>query len=83
MRVLEGHDHWVTSVCMTADGRSLVTGSRDTTAKLWALDEDDGALVRTFKGHHGAVSAVCATADGRHLLTASWDGTVRRLLLSE
>ena len=32
---LKGHDHWVLSVAFSPDGKRIVTGSRDQTAKVW------------------------------------------------
>ena len=35
VRTLKGHSNTVSSVCLSADARLLVTGSKDDTAKLW------------------------------------------------
>jgi WD40 repeat protein len=39
IRRFEGHDGYVYSACVTPDGRHLVTGSGDKTARRWALVE--------------------------------------------
>jgi len=44
VRTLKGHWDWVTSVAISADGKSVVSGSRDTTVKIW--DVETGAVVR-------------------------------------
>ncbi len=36
-RVLKGHTHWIYCVAISPDGRWLVTGSSDKTARLWDL----------------------------------------------
>ena len=80
VREFKGHNEGaVSSVCVTLDGKYLITGSDDNTARLWSLE--DGTMVREFKGHKGAVSSVCMTVDGKHLITGSWDKTARFWLL--
>eukprot|EP00965_Chrysotila_dentata_P047729 1583338-Pleurochrysis_carterae.AAC.2 len=44
---LEGHSNALRSVCVTPDGKHVVTGSDDNTARVWRLD--DGKHVRTLK----------------------------------
>eukprot|EP00965_Chrysotila_dentata_P047728 1583338-Pleurochrysis_carterae.AAC.1 len=47
VRTLEGHGGPVNSVCVTPDGKHVVTGSADSTARVWRFD--DCELVRTLK----------------------------------
>ena len=72
---LEGHSDWVTSVCVTADGAHVVTGSNDGMARVWRLK--DGKHVRTLVGHSAGVTSVCVTVDGEHMVTGSDDKTAR------
>ena len=65
----------VSSVCATVDGKYVVTGSGDKTARVWRLD--DGAHVRTLEGHSDYVSSVCVTTDGEYVVTGSMDYTTR------
>ena len=65
----------MTSVCVTVDGKYVVTGSGDKTARVWRLD--DGAHVRTLEGHSDYVSSVCVTTDGEYVVTGSMDYTTR------
>jgi WD40 repeat protein len=53
----------------------VLTGSADTTAKLWSAI--DGALVRTFSGHASWISSVAFSPDGRQALTGSWDSRAK------
>jgi len=55
------------------DGKTLVTGSLDRTARLW--DVASGREMRTFD-HPAAVCSVCFAPDGQLLATVSLDGTV-------
>ena len=70
-----GHTNSVTAVAVTPDGRRLVTGSGDKTAKLW--DIETGRCLQTFIGHAGWVNAVAVTPDGSKIITASNDHTVK------
>ena len=56
------------------DGRLLLAGSTDGTARVWRVDT--GALVRTFEGHSGEVTAVAVSPDNRRVATGTADGLV-------
>ncbi len=71
----EGHTSKVTSVYLSADGRYALSGSEDTTLKLW--DVERGNCLRTFEGHTLAISSVCLSADGRFALSGSRDNTLK------
>lgn len=70
---IAGHTGPVTSVAFSPDGATLLTGSRDKTAKLWNIVT--GAEVRTFSGHTAAVGAVNFSPNGTQIITGSEDGT--------
>jgi WD40 repeat protein len=70
-----GHTAPILALAFSADGRQVLTGSRDRTAKLW--DTATGQEVRTFRGHAADVAAVAFAPDGRSVLTGSFDGTAR------
>jgi len=52
---LWGHTEEVTSVAVSVDGRRIVTGSFDQTARVW--DAQSGASLLELKGHTGSVRA--------------------------
>ena len=81
VREFKGHGGGVYSVCLTPDGKHVVTGSEDGTARLWSME--DGEMVREFKGHGDWVWSVCLTPDGKHVVTGSEDKTARRWPLLE
>jgi WD40 repeat protein len=72
---LRGHSAPVNALVFSPDGRHLLTGSDDGTARVW--DARSGALERTLRGHDGTVRGVAYSADGRFIATAGSDATVR------
>lgn len=75
LQTFRGHTDEVLSVAMTQDGVSLLTSSRDRTAKLWEVATGD--CTATFAGHRDVVSSAKFSADGAYILTASNDTTSR------
>ena len=73
--ILSGHTDEVNSVVFSSDGRSLVSGSDDTTVKLWDLQT--GGAIRTFTGHTKLVSSVSISVDNATIASGSFDGTIR------
>jgi len=70
-----GHLSTVTSVAMSTDGATMVSGSYDSTLKLWRTS--DGALLRTFVGHVGDVRSVAYSRDGSMVASGGSDRIVR------
>jgi WD40 repeat protein len=75
VRTFSGHTDTVESVAFSPDGKYVLTGSLDNTAKLW--DVATGAEVRTFSGHTGSVESVAFSPDGKYVLTGSSDKTAK------
>ena len=75
LRALEGHKEVVRSVAFDPAGRTLVSGSGDSTVKLWEVSS--GKLLRTLEGHTRNVDAVAFSIDGGLLASKSADGTLR------
>ncbi len=71
---LWGHDDAVTTVAMHPDGRRVLTGSRDGTARLWSLDE---AAPLHVLPHPGALRRVHFDRSGDRLLTIDQDADAR------
>ncbi len=65
--VQTGHSDFVVSLTFSIDGRTLVSGSRDNTIKLW--DVATGQEMRALKGHAGRVNSVALSPDGKTLLS--------------
>ncbi|ASV74720.1 High-affnity carbon uptake protein Hat/HatR [Thermogutta terrifontis] len=60
---------YVTSVAFSPNGRQVLTGSWDGTARVW--DAATGKELRQFEGHTGWVLSVAFSPDGRQVLTGS------------
>ena len=70
-----GHSHIVRSLAVSADGKILVSGSRDKTIKIWHLET--GELMHTLKGHRDGVYAIALSPDGQILASGSVDKTIK------
>ena len=84
--ILKGHNLAVTSIQVSQDMKYLVSGSRDRTALVWDLLQQQGNWAKEdtrLVGHNHFVSSVCFSSDGTHLLTSSWDKTIRLWTLGE
>lgn len=91
LRVFQGHKRLVNSlVYVPSDIRkdkdynyadldhnddSLISGSADCTAKLWALNSSECVL--TYRGHAQPILCLTVDATGNHLFTGSQDNTIK------
>jgi WD40 repeat protein len=75
LKQLAGHEDGVSAVAFSRDGKYILTGSWDNTARLW--DAASGEQKVRYLGHTDYVGAVSMSPDGRWVCTGSWDGTTR------
>ena len=66
---LTEHRDRVTSITISPDGQTLVSGSIDRTIKIWDLAT--GTLIRTLDKHTGEVASVAVSPDGEYLAIGS------------
>src|SRR6266404_3490798 len=62
----------VTSVAMSDDGQTIVTGGWDKKVRLW--DGHGNPMGDPFEGHVGRVRSVGLTPDGQTIVSAGFDG---------
>src|SRR5258706_15118026 len=73
---LKGHTGVVSSVAYSPDGGHILSGSADTTIRIW--DAKSGAAVgNPLKGHTGGVASVAYSPDGRHFISGCAYNTIR------
>ncbi|MDB9495501.1 response regulator [Spirulina major CS-329] len=73
--VITGHSHWVQTVAIANDNRTLVSGSKDSTIKTWDLRT--GRETGTITGHAASVLSIAISPDGDHIISSSTDNTIR------
>jgi guanine nucleotide-binding protein subunit beta-2-like 1 protein len=54
---MTGHNHFVSDLCLSADGSFAISSSWDKTLRLWNLKT--GQTVRQFIGHKKEIYTVC------------------------
>jgi WD40 repeat protein len=69
----KGHTSGITSVCFSNDGKRILTGSRDFTAKIWDLNAHE---LHTFMLDN-EVQAIAFSPGGDSVLTGSTDGKIK------
>jgi len=62
-------------VAFSPDGKKIVTGSGDKTARIWNADGSGAPLV--LKGHESSVYSVAFSPDRKKIVTGSRDETAR------
>ncbi|MBE9206030.1 serine/threonine protein kinase [Nostoc sp. LEGE 06077] len=72
---LADHAHYVKTLAITQNGKTLVSGSSDKTIKIWNLA--DSSLIRTISGHDSGVIAVAISPDNQTLVSSSNDQSIR------
>ncbi len=58
-----------------ANGRQLISGSADNTARLWLIER--AAVITTFRGHNSTVSKLCLSRDEKWLATGDLAGAIK------
>ncbi|KAF9059433.1 WD40-repeat-containing domain protein [Rhodocollybia butyracea] len=72
----EGHTNRVRNMAFSQDGKWIVSGSDDTTVRVWDL-ETGSLAAGPFKGHRHAVYSVDFSPDRRQVVSGSQDTSIR------
>src|SRR5688572_11868861 len=76
MDPLQGHFDGISSVAFSPDGQYVVSGSDDTTIRIW--DAHTGQTVMgSPQGHSAAINSVAYSPDGKHVVSGSDDKTIK------
>ena len=73
--VLTGHTKPINSVAISQDSRFIVSGSKDTTIKVWSAHEHHEYF--TLTGHTGEVKSLCITPNSLYIVSGSSDHTIK------
>jgi WD40 repeat protein len=71
--ILRGHGGAVFAVAFSRDGKWIISGSGDQTARVW--DATSGEELRAFKGHGSQIGSIALSPDGQRIVTGG--GAVR------
>lgn len=72
---LSGHTNFASCVCMTSDCSKVISGSFDSTIKIWSTES--GQCLSTLKGHRMYVNSVSISADNSKIVSTALDKTVK------
>ena len=75
VQAIKGHSFAVRAVAFNPDGKSVLSGSVDTTLRLW--DAETGKELRRYEGHADSIVCAAFSRDGKWALSGSLDGTMR------
>ena len=75
LKVLKGHEGWVTGIAVSPDGKSVASASHDQSIRLWNIDS--GECLKIITGHSDKINAISFHPSGNRLITGSADKTAR------
>ena len=71
----KGHSSSISSVAISPDGKTIVSGSWDKTIKIW--DMQSGECLNTLEGHSSYVESVVISPDGKTIVSGDHNGTIK------
>ena len=72
---LIGHQDYILCARISADGKRIVSASRDTSIKIWNVET--GELINTLRAHTNYVRFVSISSDDKLIVSASADNTIK------
>jgi WD40 repeat protein len=79
-RILTGHHGLITAAKFSHDSQRLVTASKDRTARIWHINNQEqlkNDICTEFIGHTAALSSATFNPSGTQVATSSADNTIR------
>lgn len=73
VKVLTGHDRFVSTARFSPDGTRVLTASSDGIATLWHVSGKGWPM--SLKGHRGSLTSATFSTDGTRVVTGATDGT--------
>lgn len=80
-KTLIGHKDRITSLCFNSDSKLILSGSFDSTVKLW--DRQNGYCKHTFKEHTKEVLSVDVNKSGELAVSGGNDNSIKLLSISK
>jgi WD40 repeat protein len=74
-RTFTGHAGTVTCIAFSPDSKTLISGSADSTIKVWHLHAEKA--LHTLKGHSSSVKSIAISPDGKTIVSGSSDMTIK------
>lgn len=68
VKTVPGHENWVTTTAFSPDGKSLVSGARDRTIRLFSID--DPSNVKIITGHNTWINKVVFRPNGQQFISS-------------
>lgn len=75
-RIYTGHYDAVQSIEWSSDSRFFLSASRDLTARIWSVEEEEGSAQTTLGGHRQAIVGAWFSKDQETIYTVSKDGAL-------
>ena len=69
---LKGHEYGVYCLAYSPDGKTLVSGGIDSTARVWDLKT--GKTVQTYAEHQNTIMRIAYSPDGKKIVSGDLDG---------
>ena len=71
----KGHSDRITSIAISPDGKTIVSGSLDRTLKIW--DMQSGECLNTLEGHSNRIASIAISPNGKTIVSGSEDSTIK------
>ncbi|KAG8857829.1 hypothetical protein FRB96_005548 [Tulasnella sp. 330] len=75
LRIMEGHDDFVTCAAWSPDDAYVVSGAGDDTVRVW--NSATGAMIGSWEGHTNSIQSVAYSVDGTRIASGAEDHQIR------